>query len=98
MNCLMAYNKSSANTCDKHLSFQNKSCCHNEYVSVETDSAFNGAEVKLNLQDHALLVLYLFTHTNPYVCELDSEISKPYNTPPPIVKQDYQSAHQVYIV
>jgi len=98
MNCLMAYRTDSSSHCDKQSKFQNKSCCNNEFISIETDSKFRSSQVELKLTPPVLLTLFIHTYSTPYFLESDSKVTKPYTTPPPIVKPDYQSAHQVYLI
>jgi len=98
MNCLMAYAKDASSPYTRHISFQKKSRCNNEYIFMQTDTAFKKEQLVSSLQTTLFLGIFAYTYYSPYFLQTDEAVNKPYHSPPPIVKSDYQSAHQVYII
>lgn len=96
LSCFMNVKEKDTKSCNTE-SFRNKSCCSNEYVSVETDSDFNGTDVHLNLDQTVFVTLFCCSYQALFSSTENGGLSH-FKSPPPLVKQDYQSLYQVYII
>ncbi len=63
---------------------------------MQTDVAFHKTQQSVSLPSCLFFTAFVSAYHSPYFLLYNSEPSKAYNTPPPIVKPDYQAAHQVY--
>ena len=83
--------------CETQSSFQNKSCCDNEFVSIDTDTNYQGLAVELDLCQNLFLTLFTYTYLQTS-SSVSSQTKFRDSSPPPIVKSDFQAFHQVYII
>lgn len=85
-------------SCNTSDNIKNKSCCNNESVLLGAKAEFRTtSKVKVPFSQLVFVATYLYTLQNPFYGDLETYSWNPHYSPP-IVKEDYQAFHQVYII
>lgn len=81
---------------DPNPSELNNNCCDNEYIQLTTDDDFNTVS-SVELPQLEFVVTFIYNHFNPEFVS-NKTLIEFHIEAPPLVKQNIQVLHQVFII